>query len=352
VTSDPLTDLTKQQWEREQALRQLAVDEGRLKLEQHRLRLDNRWFVRMFPVLVPAAVSLAGVLITVAQYHSANLATASADSARLDASRRAAIEADRTWRLEILKFVAANFTRITSSDPVERNAMRGTMVAALPDSLALIVFSQLERAAPPAARNTWASARDSTLNTLIARCPPEGDAPSGEVKALNRLKNRVERPGPRDFDSLVTLQAMLAPTADDSRRFSDSRAAELTGYVYRVIPGGRETANCRAIDPALRDTHIELLATPSDTEAIRRVIVEVTPRERMAKSEVGLDWSTTALQSNLVGKWARIRGWLMFDAEHRAQAENTNLGGNRNWRATAWEIHPIISVEVLKKPPR
>jgi hypothetical protein len=38
---------------------------------------------------------------------------------------------------------------------------------------------------------------------------------------------------------------------------------------------------------------------------------------------------------------------LFFDGEHEHQAENTEPDGDRNWRATAWEIHPITSLEVV-----
>ena len=144
---------------------------------------------------------------------------------------------------------------------------------------------------------------------------------------------------------------MLAPDSNDSHRFDERRAAEIAGYVYRVIPGGRgETSNCRKTDAVHRDSHIELMLTPGDTDEIRRVIVEVTPRWRAAAMGRGVDWSTSSLQHTLEGHWVKVRGWLMFDAEHKAQAENTRPGGQRNWRATAWEIHPVSNLTVVTGP--
>ena len=182
-------------------------------------------------------------------------------------------------------------------------------------------------------------------------CPDSGDAKLARVRALNRLKNRSAEPQATDIDSAVTLAAILAPSTDDASRFNDAKAAEITGYVFRVIPGGSsETTNCKKGDPVHRDTHIELTLSPTDTAEIRRVIVEVTPRWRAAMQQDSVDWSTATLQQTLEGHWARVRGWLMFDTEHKGQAENTHPGGGTNWRATAWEVHPISAITVIPPP--
>lgn len=182
-------------------------------------------------------------------------------------------------------------------------------------------------------------------------CPIEGNAIPQNVKDLNRFKNRSAEPRAEDVDPGVTIGAMLAPSDDDSQRFDDAKAAEVIAFVYRVIPGGRsETTNCRKTDAVHRDTHIELTLTPADTQETRRVIVEVTPRWRAAAKDRGLDWSTATLQRTLEGHWARVRGWLFFDAEHKGQAENTHPGGESNWRATVWEIHPVTSLTIVSQP--
>ena len=48
-----------------------------------------------------------------------------------------------------------------------------------------------------------------------------------------------------------------------------------------------------------------------------------------------------------VGRRVRVAGWLMFDHEHADEAENTRPGERDNWRATAWEIHPVTAIAVL-----
>jgi hypothetical protein len=64
----------------------------------------------------------------------------------------------------------------------------------------------------------------------------------------------------------------------------------------------------------------------------------------------GADWSTRPLRDHFLGRWVKVRGWMLFDAEHKGEAENTAPGRPRNWRATAWEVHPVKSIEVVPGP--
>jgi hypothetical protein len=180
-------------------------------------------------------------------------------------------------------------------------------------------------------------------------CRMEGDAKSVSVQDLNRLKNRYSAPAPHDFDRSVTLAAMLAP-GSDGNRWTNSKAADIIGYVHDVKVGGVESTNCHAKDPLYRDTHIELVLDPMNAGGPKRLIVEVTPRWRHMMQEKGVDWTTRGLRTALLGRWVKVQGWLFFDSEHKNESENTNPGRARNWRATAWEIHPITSIEVVANP--
>ncbi|HXJ04095.1 MAG TPA: hypothetical protein VNH65_03300 [Candidatus Acidoferrum sp.] len=180
-------------------------------------------------------------------------------------------------------------------------------------------------------------------------CGMEGDASNPAVRELNLLKNRYTAPDPQQIDPRVTLDAMLDP-GDDRGRWNDRHAAEITGYVWDVKVGGVETVNCRATDPPDRDTHIELVLDPLNSSETRRVIVEVTPRWRSIAEQHGEDWSTRALRDHFQGRWVRVRGWLLFDTEHESQSVNTAPNRPRDWRATAWEIHPVTSLEVVDRP--
>lgn len=180
-------------------------------------------------------------------------------------------------------------------------------------------------------------------------CPPEGSTVNTKIIALNKLKNRSEFPGVSEFDTSVTLLKMLKP-GEDSKRWNAHKAAAITGYVYDVKPGGVETCNCKTKIIDERDTHIELTIDPMQTGKTQRVVVEVTPRIRKIMLDKGQDWSTKSLRKKLLGRWVKFEGWLLFDEEHANQAENTNPGRARNWRATAWEIHPVTKIEVVAKP--
>ncbi len=180
-------------------------------------------------------------------------------------------------------------------------------------------------------------------------CGMAGDAAASAARALNQLKNRYTAPVPADIDSQVTLAALVAP-GDDRTRWSDARGASIVGYVHDVKPGAIETVNCKARDLPDRDTHIELVVDPMTEGGPQRVIVEVTPRWRAMMAAKGVDWSTPALRKAYLGRWVRVTGWLLFDAEHANAAENTAPGRARDWRATAWEVHPVTAIEVVSRP--
>jgi hypothetical protein len=188
----------------------------------------------------------------------------------------------------------------------------------------------------------------TTEDGAFPGCSATGEGRTSRVRALNRLKNRVAVPVARDIDYAVTLDALLAP-GDDRDRWSERRAAIVVGYVRDVEVGGVETVNCLARTPDHRDTHIELVPDPEDGGQLP-LIVEVTPAWRRIAASRGSDWSTDSLRSLLLGRRVRVTGWLLFDMEHRRQAENTAPGRVGNWRATAWELHPVTEVEVIGAP--
>ena len=180
-------------------------------------------------------------------------------------------------------------------------------------------------------------------------CGMKGSAKSASLRKLNQLKNRYTVPQANKINHSINLTAILAP-GHDRTRWSSTSGAEITGYVFEAKPGGGETCNCGKTDPAHTDTHIELVLSPTDSAATRRVVVEVTPRMRAIMNASGTDWSTTALRTQVRHKWVKVRGWMMFDAQHANAAENTNPGGTSNWRATAWEIHPVTDLQVVPAP--
>ena len=164
-------------------------------------------------------------------------------------------------------------------------------------------------------------------------------------RTFNALKNRTALPTAADFDPRVTLEALLAP-GDDRTRWSQTKAATVEGYVVRVHDAGPESANC--FSSTRLDAHIEM-ARRADAPPNERVIVEVTPPMREWARREGHDWSTPTLQRELTGRRVRVEGWLLFDDEHDEDAENTRRAHRDNWRATAWEIHPVTRITVVSR---
>jgi hypothetical protein len=185
-------------------------------------------------------------------------------------------------------------------------------------------------------------------------CGLTGDAKAEGVFELNKLKNRAA--APTTLHDGIDAKWMMQPSDDDTNRFDESWAATIRLFVTDAKVGGVETVNCHASDPRYRDTHIEGNAVgPSYTG--RPIIVEVTPRWRAAMKTAGTDWSTDQLKADLVGHWVEFTGWLLEDAEHRGNAENTvNTVNHRPgttpniWRQTTWELHPVTSIRIVDGP--
>ena len=175
-------------------------------------------------------------------------------------------------------------------------------------------------------------------------CPSTGFALTDNARQLHRLKNRTQIPQLSDFDSRVSLNALLEPGIDTDR-WSTERAARISGYVIDVAYARPEATNCFV--PFRRDIHI-LVANRKDATKSEQVVLEVTPNLRDWASQRGLNWSESTLQTQLIGHWVEFEGWLYFDVGHAEEAENTAPRNPTNWRATAWEIHPVTGIRVIK----
>ena len=179
---------------------------------------------------------------------------------------------------------------------------------------------------------------------LARNCPSAGIALTVRARDQHRLKNRTTLPQPADFDSRVSLDALLKP-GDDRERWSSNRAARIQGEVIAVAYAGIEATNC--FDPLRRDIHIDI-ATHKGVAKDEKFVLEVTPPMREWARQQGMDWSAETLHAQLIGRWCEFEGWLYFDVGHKEEAENTAPNNPENWRATAWEIHPITKITVIR----
>jgi hypothetical protein len=179
---------------------------------------------------------------------------------------------------------------------------------------------------------------------LAGNCPSAGIALTERARYLHRLKNRSTSPQATDFDVRITLDALLQP-GEDRSRWSTDRAARIQGQVIDVAYARPEAANCYS--PCGRDIHI-LVANRKDAPKNEQVVLEVTPRLRAWAAAQGMDWSGETLQAQLVGHWCEFEGWLYFDVGHAEDSENTTPHNADNWRATAWELHPLTKITVIR----
>jgi hypothetical protein len=179
---------------------------------------------------------------------------------------------------------------------------------------------------------------------LARNCPSAGIALTNHAATLHRMKNRTAIPLETDFDSRVTLDELLRP-GNDANRWSTDRAARIQGYVVDVAYAGSEATNC--FSPFRRDIHV-LIAREKDVPKIEQVVMEVTPNLRDWAAQHGMDWSAEKLHEQLIGRWCEFEGWLYCDVGHADESQNTADHKTNNWRATAWEIHPITKITVIR----
>lgn len=184
-----------------------------------------------------------------------------------------------------------------------------------------------------------------TFWLLLARnCPSVGIAFTANARELHRLKNRTSLPTELDFDSRITFEALVQP-GDDRVRWATDRAARVQGEVIDVAYARPEATNCFSL--CRRDIHI-VIANRKGAPKKEQVVFEVTPNMRDWAAQQGIDWSEQTLQTQFIGRWCEFEGWLYFDVGHAEDAENSAPGKATNWRATAWEIHPVTKITVVK----
>jgi hypothetical protein len=247
-----------------------------------------------------------------------------------------------------------------------RKTLSALLLLALPVSLVDAQLSQAEK---------------KKLQAFLTSCPvtghvtlsgPEGDA----KKASNRLKNRatvasgfsvLPYPALEHFDQ-SEVDSFSDQQKADLKNGSAMAAVEVEGYVVDAAPGGcakrpppassGESCNCNSTDALICDTHITLAPDKAAAaDSTRHVIVEVTPRMRL-KYAAQKRWTSDAIQQDFKGQTVVVKGWLFYDTDHECGAQATRkdvkpdcAGRDKTvWRATAWEVHPITSIEVKPTP--
>jgi hypothetical protein len=213
----------------------------------------------------------------------------------------------------------------------------------------------------------------------------EGTAQSEDARERNRLKNRwpvnlslltVERLDTagfltkiREYDSHLQSKRRgeLTAAQKDELDSYENRIVSLTGWLVLAYAGPPETTNCG--DAIFHDWHLEIFENPSD-HAPRvgdptPIICEITPRtERLIyRDNVRIQSLVEFFRLQDVSYHAtghdgckvRVTGYLLWDDDHNGSADVGStiewIGSNgfhHSWRATAWEIHPVMKIEVVE----
>ncbi|NQW29717.1 MAG: hypothetical protein HQ472_04315 [Ignavibacteria bacterium] len=191
----------------------------------------------------------------------------------------------------------------------------------------------------------------NSMGLLLAQtvdCPQEGRTKLAHIQALNLKKNRSDFPRAADINTAVDFAKLLA-SKEQPIGFAEGQAATIIGFVSNVKIGALETCNCKQKDHWLRDTHIELTLDPMDEgNKEKLLVVEVTPRFREQMKKQGLDWSQKNLRDAFMGRWVSVTGWIFYDANH--DDESAGHGNTNVWRGSAWELHPVTSIQITVRP--
>ncbi|HEX8898930.1 MAG TPA: hypothetical protein VF751_09550 [Chthoniobacterales bacterium] len=212
---------------------------------------------------------------------------------------------------------------------------------------------------------------------------PEGTGQSPETAERNRLKNRFAGDLSNlavtsfdtssflkhvaDFDAQTKSKRRKDLNADEKRRLEGLEAplVSFTGYLVLAYAGPTESTNCGSLD--FHDWHLEIFDEPADHPPQpgdpTPIICEITPRTQNAIYHDGIRVQELAaffrrpdLTYESTGHKAqkiRVTGYLLWDDEHNDNTKDVgttirSIARNKYhnpWRATAWEIHPVIKIE-------
>jgi hypothetical protein len=147
----------------------------------------------------------------------------------------------------------------------------------------------------------------------------------------------------------------------------ENRIVSLTGWLVLAYAGPPETTNCG--DETFHDWHLEIFEKTSDHAPQvgdpTPIICEITPRtERIIyrdgvriRSLAGFFRlpDTSYKATGHAAQKVRLTGYLLWDDEHNASADVGSTiqrfgrnGLHQPWRSTAWEIHPVMKIEVIE----
>ena len=257
------------------------------------------------------------------------------------------------------------------------------MTSFLRRSLACAVLAALSRANGAEQISDDRELKEIDLTSWNCVDRPQGTGKSPDTAERNRLKSRFAADlsklavAPFDTNSLLKHVADFDIetkgkrrkdlSADQKRRLEIMEAplVSLTGYLVLAYPGPAESTNCGSVD--FHDWHLEMFDQPADHPPQpgdpTPIIVEITPRTQNAIFRDGIRVQELAAffrhpdvtyeSTGHPAQKVKVTGYLLWDDEHNDNTKDVgatirSIGRNRYhnpWRATAWEIHPVVKIE-------
>jgi tetratricopeptide (TPR) repeat protein len=197
---------------------------------------------------------------------------------------------------------------------------------------------------------------------------PTGCSLSGSYDAfLNLLKNRIQfDPNSKpvgdltlaDFTGLErNIPAGIAGSnhadyADALADLGEGRVYSMIGYLFSAHRANRETVNCQLSNIDSLDYHLALIPGPvaeknRRLQAQSSIVVEVTPHYR---AQYHQNWTLATLGGLLFARrQVMVVGQLLLDNAHLRRSDDCGIADadlQRCWRASAWELHPVIQLYV------
>jgi hypothetical protein len=186
--------------------------------------------------------------------------------------------------------------------------------------------------------------------------PPESLEVAGFLKKVDEYDSRIQ--GKRREELTAAQKEQL-----DSY---EKQIVSLTGWLVLAYAGPLESTNCGS--PTFHDWHLEIVENPTDhpprIDDPTPIICEITPRTERAiyRDNIRIQSLTEFFQlqdktfqpTGHNAHKIRVTGYLLWDDEHNGSADVgtiiQNIGSDKfhhPWRSTAWEIHPVLKIEVI-----
>jgi hypothetical protein len=168
-----------------------------------------------------------------------------------------------------------------------------------------------------------------------------------------------------DADLRAKQRSELDRTRKQRLESYENQFVSLTGWLVLSYASRAETTNC---DATFHDWHLEISENPGDHRpqigGSTPIICEITPRTEKPLYDQGVRIQALAgflrLPDNSYrptghpARKVRVTGYLMWDDVHNGKADvgsKTQCFGrdkiHHPWRSTAWEVHPVVEIEVL-----